>query len=211
MKKRPRKLLCFIAVLLTLFLFAVIPAFADTGESTLQISGEPAKLILQLGPGWAGAQFELRTDAGMYPGPVVVGEDGVLRMDLGGSKTFTLSRVQGAAQGNTVAPPVNNAMPAVDVPATGTTPGAAVAPSATDATAPTTDVDLDAFLAALTESGTEVPAEQPVAVEEPAEQGVPTKHILLFGVGILAAVAALVILSRLKKRRTDDDEEDDYE
>ena len=211
MKRRLCKLLYFVvALLIGLFLIA-IPASADTGESTLQISGEPAKLILQLGPGWAGAQFELRTDAGMYPGPVVVGEDGVLRMDLGGSKTFTLSRVQGAAQGNTVAPPVNNAMPAVDVPATGTTPGAAVAPSATDATAPTTDVDLDAFLAALTESGTGVPVEQPTQQEGPAPEGVPIKHILIFGGGIVAAIIALIVLASLKKRRTDNDEEDDYE
>ena len=205
MKRRPRKLLCFAAVLLLGLIFAAIPASADTGDNTLQISGEPAKLILQLGPGWAGTQFELRTDAGMYPGPVVVGEDGVLRMDLGGSKTFTLSRVQGAAQpGSQPAAQATTAAPAADTPpaAAGTAPDAAT----TDA-----DVDLDAFLAALTEPGTEVPTEQPQPQAEPAPEGVPIKHILIFGVGIIAAVAALVILSRLKKRRADDDEEDDYE
>jgi len=201
--KRPRKLLCFAAALLTLLLLALIPASADTGESTLQISGEPARLILQLGPGWAGTQFELRTDAGMYPGTVVVSDTGLLQMDLGGSKTFTLSRVQGAAQqGNPAAVPVTNAAPA------------AVGTESTIAATPGDDVDLDAFLAALGTgvlSGTGLSAEQPTVQVEQVAHGVPIKHILILGGGIAAAVIALVVLSRLKKRRVDDDEEDDYE
>lgn len=52
---------------------------------------EAEKLEIQLGPEWAGVEFQLKTDAGMYPGNVVVGEDGVLRMEIGGSKTYVLS------------------------------------------------------------------------------------------------------------------------
>lgn len=66
-------------------------AFADTDESTLKISKEPDKLVLQLGARWAGVEFELRTDAGIFPVPVVVNESGVLTMDLGGSTTYTLT------------------------------------------------------------------------------------------------------------------------
>lgn len=40
---------------------------------------------------WAGVEFELRTDAGRFPVPVVVDASGVLTMDLGGSTTYTLS------------------------------------------------------------------------------------------------------------------------
>jgi hypothetical protein len=203
--KRPRKLLCFAAALLMALLLTVISASADTGESTLQISGEPAKLVIQLGPGWAGTRFELRTDAGVYPGTVVVSDTGLLQMDLGGSKTFTLSRVQGTAQpGSPPAAQVTTAAPAADTPpaAVGTT---SVTEAAND------DVDLDAFRAALTEPGTEVPAEQPAQQEEPAPEGVPIKHILIFGGGIVAAVIALIVLASLKKRRVDDDEEEDYE
>jgi len=204
--KRPRKLLCFAAAVLTAFLLTIILASADTGESTLQISGEPAKLIIQLGPGWAGTQFELRTDAGVYPGTIVVSETGLLQMDLGGSKTFTLSRVQATAQQpNTPAASGTNATPAADV----TTAAANASPAAEPTTA--TDVDLDAFLAALTEPGTEDPSEQPTTQEKPPPEGVPVKQILIFGGGVIAAVAALIILSRLKKRRVDDDEEEDYE
>jgi len=201
--KRPRKLLCFAAALLLGLTFVATPARADTGDATLQITDQPAKLILQLGPGWAGTRFELRTDAGMYPQPVVVGNDGVLRMDLGGSKTYTLSCLQAATQSSTAATPASNA-------AAGTTPDHAGTLPGPDTSA-TTDVDLDAFLAGLTEPGTEAPVEQPPPREEPAQRIVPVKQILIFGGGIVAAVIALVILSRLKKRRLDDDEEEDYE
>ena len=52
---------------------------------------EAEKLEIQLGPEWAGVEFQLKTDAGMYPGTIPVGEDGVLRLEIGGSKTYALS------------------------------------------------------------------------------------------------------------------------
>lgn len=66
-------------------------ALADTDESTLRMAKEPDQLVLQLGVRWAGVEFELRTDAGIFPVPVVVNESGVLTMDLGGSTTYTLT------------------------------------------------------------------------------------------------------------------------
>ena len=52
---------------------------------------EPEKLEIQLGADWAGVEFQLKTDSGMYPGTIAVGEDGVLRMELGGSKSYVLT------------------------------------------------------------------------------------------------------------------------
>ena len=52
---------------------------------------------MQLGTRWAGVEFELRTDAGIFPVPVVVDEYGVLTMDLGGSTTYTLSCIHSTA------------------------------------------------------------------------------------------------------------------
>lgn len=83
-----------IATLLGMIL--VIAAFtptvlADTDGNEIKISDEPDKLILQLGPEWIGVEFELKTDAGIFPVPVVVDSGGILKMDLGGSKTYTLS------------------------------------------------------------------------------------------------------------------------
>jgi len=66
-------------------------ALADTGGSEIQTADRPDQLVLQLGPQWAGLEFELRTDAGVFPVPVVVDQLGVLKMDLGGSRTYTLS------------------------------------------------------------------------------------------------------------------------
>ena len=81
------------ALLLTLLLMlAMSPAaLADTDENTPRIAQQPDQLVLQLGVRWAGVEFELRTDAGRFPVPVVVDESGVLTMDLGGSTTYTLS------------------------------------------------------------------------------------------------------------------------
>lgn len=77
------------ALMLTLTLCPA--ALADTGPDTPRITQKPDQLILQLGARWAGVEFELRTDAGVFPAPVVVDESGVLTMDLGGSTTYTLS------------------------------------------------------------------------------------------------------------------------
>lgn len=81
------------ALLLTvLLMLSLAPAaLADTDETTPRITKQPDQLVLQLGTRWAGVEFELRTDAGKFPVPVVVDETGVLTMDLGGSSTYTLS------------------------------------------------------------------------------------------------------------------------
>ena len=73
-----------------------VPAvtYADTDGTELQITDQPEQLILQLGQEWAGVEFELKTDAGLYPQPIVVNEAGVLKMDLGGSQTYTLSALR---------------------------------------------------------------------------------------------------------------------
>ena len=66
-------------------------AFADTDGTEPKVTQQPDQLVLQLGTRWAGVEFELRTDAGVFPAPIVVDETGVLTMDLGGSTTYTLS------------------------------------------------------------------------------------------------------------------------
>lgn len=172
--KRLRNLLPALFIIM-LLLFA-IPASADPGADSLRITDQPARLILQLGSGMAGAQFALRTDAGVYPKPLQVNASGVLQMELGGSKTYTLRLLQASAQ---------------------------------TTEAPADDVDLDGFLAGLTEPGSEnatAPVQQPSG-----ESSVPTKHIVLLGAGILAAIGALIVLSGLKKRRAPAGDDEDYD
>ena len=61
-----------------------VQVLAETKQGTtgdeLQLM-EAEKLEIQLGTDWAGVEFQLKTDAGLYPGTVKVGQDGVLRME----------------------------------------------------------------------------------------------------------------------------------
>ena len=90
------KLLKGILTVLSLICILCIPAtpiYAEpqgTDGTEMQVI-EPEKLEIQLGADWAGVEFQLKTDSGMYPGTIAVGEDGVLRMELGGSKSYVLT------------------------------------------------------------------------------------------------------------------------
>ena len=87
-KKRP----LFVLITAIVLIAALSPvALADTDGTEPKITQQPDQLVLQLGTRWAGVEFELRTDAGIFPAPVVVDEYGILTMDLGGSTTYTLS------------------------------------------------------------------------------------------------------------------------
>ena len=74
---------------------------AETQQGTngdeLQLM-EAQKLEIQLGTEWAGVEFQLKTDAGLYPGTVKVGQDGVLRMEIGGSKSYILTCMNSAVE-----------------------------------------------------------------------------------------------------------------
>ena len=117
------------AVLLTVCLSLCLcpTAFADTDGTEPKITQQPDQLVLQLGTRWAGVEFELRTDAGLYPATIVVDESGVLTMDLGGSKTYTLSCINSAVpipdpevSGEQPANPGQAQSPAEDIPQTNT-------------------------------------------------------------------------------------------
>lgn len=90
-KKRSwRSLLFMVVTILALLMPQTVFATGGTDGTELQVA-EPASLEIQLGTDWAGVEFELKTDAGMYPGDVVVGDDGVLRLEIGGSKSYILT------------------------------------------------------------------------------------------------------------------------
>jgi hypothetical protein len=94
--KKPAHILIIIMAVALLLCGSASPVYADTDGSEIQITNRPDLLILQLGPQWAGVEFELKTDAGVFPVPVVVDPSGILTMDLGGSKTYTLSCILSA-------------------------------------------------------------------------------------------------------------------
>ena len=74
---------------------------AETQQGTngdeLQLM-EAEQLEIQLGTDWAGVEFQLKTDAGLYPGTIKVGQDGVLRIEIGGSSTYILTCLNSAVE-----------------------------------------------------------------------------------------------------------------
>ena len=75
-------------VLLCLCIFMGQTAYADTDGTELQIL-EPSYLEIQLGIDWAGTEFQLRTDMGLYPDTIQVDENGILHLEIGGSKNLS--------------------------------------------------------------------------------------------------------------------------
>ena len=195
MTKKPtgrRRLSVIALVVLCLSLCLSTTAFADTDGTEPKITQQPDQLVLQLGVRWAGVEFELRTDAGIFPAPVVVDETGVLRMDLGGSTTYTLS-----CMNSTV--PIPDPVPE-QTPVTEPTPGAEQPPAQTQPSAPVQQPPAE-----------EVPQEE---YPEQPRSGIPTSHLVLFLGGVVCAVGGLVAMRVLKQRRQDayeDWDEDDEE
>ena len=92
MKIKIVKAVALILAMLCILCFP-IPASAvsqGTDGTELQVM-KPQNLQIHLGEEWAGIGFELTTDAGKYPGVIPVGEDGVLRLEIGGSENYILS------------------------------------------------------------------------------------------------------------------------
>lgn len=181
--KKTIAMILFVVALLSL---TIIPVSAKEGTEgdELQIL-QPEQLEIQLGAELAGARFSLKTDAGMYPGTVVADEHGTMRMEIGGSKTYVLTRLT-----STQAAPLPEQ--AETVPGTEAATG-----SETEAPGET-------------KTGKLVPIEE---AEKPVEKdnAIPTTHIILFVGGAVLCIAFLVASFVLKRRRERFDEEDDDE
>lgn len=114
-KKRKNRLFPMLITVMALIAVLTPAAYADTDGTEPKIVQQPDQLVLQLGTRWAGVEFELRTDAGIFPVPVVVDEYGILTMDLGGSTTYTLSCINSTT-------PIPDAEPAPTDPPPSTLP-----------------------------------------------------------------------------------------
>lgn len=172
---KSRKRLCATVLMsVCLSLSLSITALADTDGTEPKITQQPDQLVLQLGARWAGVEFELRTDAGMFPVPLVVDSTGVLTMDLGGSKTYTLSCI-------------NSSVPIPD-PIPEQSEGAEQLPSTTPD--PNTQQQLPpADLQQQDQSAKET------------DSGIPLGALVIFLVGLAAGVGGLVALHLSKRRR----------
>lgn len=166
----------------------------DTDGTELQVA-QPVILEVQLGPQWAGVEFQLKTDAGLYPGTIDVGQDGILRTELGNSGSYVLSCLT-----------LNAAVPA---------PGDIPSPDVTQQEQEPLTTDSAENADAASQNVQEQDSGRPTV------SGIPVMHIILFGGGLLLAVGALVAMRFIRNRRPserspydpddEDDDEDDYE
>lgn len=180
MKKR-KALAAMLAVMAMSLM--TLNAHADTDGTELQVA-EPSQLTIQLGSDWAGVEFQLRTDSGVYPGTVVVDESGGLSLEIGGSSTYELSCLGPPQTVPTLEPEPSEereSEQAETEPAT----------TSADAVTPTPDEAGDALTV----------------------YGIPVINLAIFGGGLLAAIVLLIALrfSRRRRRRWDEYDEDDDE
>lgn len=187
--KTKRTLVMSVIIMLLLLLPQTAYAADGTDGTAMQVL-QPQQLEIQLGSNWAGVEFQLKTDAGLYPGTIPVGEDGVLRLEIGGSSTYTLTCL-------------NSSAPVPDV-------AQAPAPREADSkditsSAPETESEGGAEqLSSSTEKSTDEDATNTIA-------GIPVLHIALFGGGLLIAVAALIGMRISSRRHAVDADYDEEE
>lgn len=71
-----------------------VPELMNQGTNGDELNVVSAqKLEIQLGTEWIGKKFQLKTDVGLYPGDIIVDNDGILRLEIGGSTSYILSCV----------------------------------------------------------------------------------------------------------------------
>ena len=221
MKKRILQIFLLAAVILFSGCFLPRPCvFADTNGSEI-IVVQPEKLEIQLGMDWIGAEFQLKTDQGLYPNLIPVGNDGVLRLEIGGSGSYILSCV---STGRTM--PVSRPeayytpAPLQSVPSSApvyTPEYVAPAPESVVYSVSETTLPQDAE----PEAGysDEAAYDDDFYYEEPYDEyyeyediliaGIPLKHALFFIIGLLTCISILVALQIASVRISEDDDFDD--
>ena len=197
MKTKIAKAMALLLAMVCIFCFPVSASATAQGTDGTELEViQPSNLEIQLGESWAGVEFELKTDAGMYPGVITVREDGVLRLEIGGSENYILScmnsTVEAPIPGETV--PAEEGMVPADDPTEEVNPSEVV-----DSTEMTGD--------SVTDPAEKIPEE----TEEGSVAGIPVKHIVLFAGGLVLAICALVGIHLYQKRNGSEnnaDEED---
>ena len=166
------------------------------------------KLILQLGPNWAGVEFELSTDMGKYPGAIIVGDNGVLTLELADSSTYTLSCL------NSRVTPPKPELQESNVQAAESTEGPIYA--ATDLVQPSEPAPANKNEQHPTADLTKQPQMESETPADEFRQNIPTLQLVLFigGAvlcigGAVLCIGGLIVIRIVKKRREYDDEDDE--
>lgn len=164
----------------------MIPVSADTDGTELQVY-QPSVLEIQLGSEWNGVEFELKTDAGMYPDKIPVGEDGVLRLEIGGSSVYTLTCLKSDVE---IPEPI---VESKDNAASGKN---------------------DEVEEPHTESEKDVAEENLPKQDSGSVAGIPIPHLVIFGCGLLGSIGILIAIRVVSGKRNisyEYDDEDEYD
>lgn len=203
MKKKFVKAVSLVAALACLLCFPVKASAASQGTNGTELEVVQAqKLQVQLGEAWAGVEFQLRTDAGKYPDPIPVGENGILELEIGGSENYLLtclaSRVEIPEPGETEA---------VQDDATEETDSADMTEATVDGNEAVTEGS------EVTEAPTENTQEPTVEADDQIAEiaGVPVTHVIIFAGGLIIAVALLIFMHMHQKSRNNLDDSNDDE
>jgi hypothetical protein len=222
MKRKLQSLFLPLALLFVFHFLHSPPAYADTDGSEIQVVS-PSYLEVQLGPAYAGTEFQFRTDNGLYPGLIQVGEDGVLRLEIGGSTHYILSCVStGMATPGYIPQPEITSPPLSTPYVPDYQPAAQIAP----VTQPDPVVQIEPFTQV---QSTPLPVQQvpeeyvpdPTSYEQPVEEiiyyeedafpAVPMDYLLILIAGLLVCIAVLICLKLASPKSSDDDDFDDYD
>ncbi len=193
------KAACLLAAMVSILSFPVKASATAQGTSGTELNVVQAqKVEIQLGTNWTGVEFEMKTDAGMYPDTIPVGEDGILRFEVGGSESYILTCLNSDVA---VPSPEDQVEIVTDI----TDPTATTGEAETDPSQETAVPDSTGETAEMSD-----PAEStaPIDVTEDAEP-IPVVYIVITAVGILLAVGALVYFFMNKKNDQADYDDDD--
>ena len=222
MKRKFQSLFLPLALLFVFHLLHSPPAFADTDGSEIQVVS-PSYLEVQLGPAFAGTEFQFRTDTGIYPGLIQVGGDGVLRLEIGGSSHYILSCVSTGMttpgyipQPEITSPPMSTPyvpdyQPAAQVaPVTQTDPVVQIEPVTQVQSTPLPVQSVPGEYVPE-QISYEQPVEEIIYYEEDAFPAVPMDYLLILIAGLLVCIAVLICLKLSSPKSSDDDDFDDYD
>lgn len=221
MKKRILQIIIDVLLFFSCSFLSVPCVFADTDGSEINVV-QPEKLEIQLGMDWIGAEFQLRTDQGLYPNLIPVGNDGVLRLEIGGSGSYILSCV---STGRTM--PVSRPeayytpAPFQSVPSSAPVYTPEYVASAPESVVyPVSETSLPQDAEPEAGYSDEAAYDDDFYYEESYDDeyyeyediliaGIPPKHALFFIIGLLTCISILVALQIASVRITEDDDFDD--
>jgi hypothetical protein len=207
-KRKPTAVYIILAgIICLLSFFTVLKVYADTDGKELRTTKQPDKLILKLGTDFAGAEFELRLDSGVFPAPVRADKSGVLTMELGGSKTYTLAFIKSVI---VTEPPKPKPAEPEPIPNPTLSDITKTAPDVQEERMDETDEIIIPEPETLETTET-VEITESAADPEPPGNSIPLLHLILFLGGLILAVGGFIIIRGIKRRREYYGDDSEYE